>query len=315
MAVTSREQLKQYALRALGVPVLKINVADEQLEDRIDEAIEFFRLYHYDGIEKVYMKHKITPSTLTITGTNAADFVVGTEVVGQTSGAKGKVQLNEVDNVIRVRDVIGEFVDGELVNNGTFTATLVANDAYELGDTENKYIPIPDSIYGVIRVIPFRQGMSSANLFDAQYQLRLNDLYEITHTSVVYYQQVMTHMTMLDQVLNGFPIFEFNRIGGKLELPIKWSNLAVDDYIIIECYRAIDPQTNVKVWSDPWLKRYVEVLFKKQWGQNLSKFQNMQLPGGVVMDGVAMYQTATQEQNELEDELQNKSAPLSFFTG
>lgn len=315
MAVTSREQLKQYALRALGVPVLKINVADEQLEDRIDEAIEFFRLYHYDGIEKVYMKHKITPSTLTITGTNAADFVAGTEVVGQTSGAKGNVQLNEVDNVIRVRDVIGEFVDGELVNNGTFTATLIANGAYELGDTENKYIPIPDSIYGVIRVIPFRQGMSSANLFDAQYQLRLNDLYEITHTSVVYYQQVMTHMTMLDQVLNGFPIFEFNRIGGKLELPIKWSKLAVDDYIIIECYRAIDPQTNVKVWSDPWLKRYVEVLFKKQWGQNLSKFQNMQLPGGVVMDGVAMYQTATQEQNELEDELQNKSAPLSFFTG
>lgn len=315
MAVTSREQLKQYALRALGAPVLQINVADEQLEDRIDEAIEFFRLYHYDGIEKVYMKHKITPSLLYITGTNAADFVTGTNVVGQTSGATAQVQRNEDNNIIRIRNVEGTFIDGELVNNGTFTATLIAEDAYVAGDTENKYIPIPDAIYGVIRVIPFRQGTSSANLFDAQYQLRLNDLYEITHTSVVYYTQVMTHMTMLDQVLNGFPIFEFNRIGGKLELPIKWSKLAVDEYIIIECYRAIDPQTNVRIWGDPWLKLYVEALFKKQWATNLKKFQNMQLPGGVVMDGNMLYNEATQEIGDLEEDLRNKSAPLSFITG
>ncbi len=315
MAVTSREQLKQHALRALGAPVLKINVEDSQLEDRIDEAIEYYRLYHYDGIEKVYMKHQITPSTLTITGTNGADFLTETIIVGQTSGATATVQRGSADATIRIRNVKGEFADGELVNNGTFTATLVATDAFEAGDTENKYIPIPDIVYGVTRVIPFRQGSSSANLFDAQYQLRLNDLYEITHTSVVYYQQVMSYMSMLDQVLNGYPQFEFNRMGGKLYLPINWSKLGVDEYIIIEGYRAIDPQTNVKVWSDSWLKAYVEALFKKQWAVNLKKFQNMQLPGGVVMDGQSLYLEATQEIKDLEDELQNKSAPLNFIVG
>lgn len=315
MAVTSREQLKQYALRSLGAPVLQINVANEQLEDRLDEAIEFYRLYHYEGIEKVYMKHQITPSTLTITGTNAADFVSGTTIKGQTSGAEAQVQRGSTGSTIRIRSVTGDFVDGELVNNGSFTATLAATDAYAAGDTENKYIDIPDIVYGVTRVIPFRQGTSSANLFDAQYQLRLNDLYEVTHTSVVYYQQVMSYMSMLDQVLNGYPQFEFNRMGGKLYLPINWSKLGVDEYIIIEGYRAIDPQTNIKVWSDPWLKSYVEALFKKQWAVNLKKFQNMQLPGGVVMDGQSLYLEATQEIKDLEDELQTKSAPLNFIVG
>ena len=132
MAVTSREQLKQYALRSLGHPVVQINVSEEQLEDRLDEAIAYFQLYHYDGIERMYLKHLITQQ-----------------------------------------------------------------------DRDNQYITVPDYIYGIKRIIPFRQGSSSQNLFDIQYQLRLNDLYEITNTSMVYYSMVMQHMAMLDQLLNG----------------------------------------------------------------------------------------------------------------
>ena len=244
MAVTSREQLKQYALRSLGHPVVQINVSEEQLEDRLDEAIAYFQLYHYDGIERMYLKHLITQQ-----------------------------------------------------------------------DRDNQYITIPDYVYGIKRIIPFRQGSSSQNLFDIQYQLRLNDLYEITNTSMVYYSMVMQHMAMLDQMLNGYPQFEFNRLGGKLYLEVNKTKLQVGDYMIVECYRALDPEENSKMYGEPWLKQYVEALFKKQWATNIKKFQGLQLPGGVTIDGASMYLEATQEIKDLEEELQTKSAPLGFIMG
>lgn len=244
MAVTSREQLKQYALRALGAPVLQINVSEEQLQDRIDEALEYFNLYHYDGIERMYLKHQITQTNI---------------------------------------------------------------------DTQS--VTIPDYVYGVKRIIPFRQGSSSQNLFDVQYQLRLNDLYELTNTSMVYYSMVMQHMTLLDQLLNGYPQFEFNRLSSKLSIEVNKTKMILGDWMIIECYRILDPATSTKVWGDPWLKQYVEALFKKQWSVNLKKFQGMQLPGGVTIDGQSMYLEATQEIQQLEDDLQNKSAPLGFMVG
>lgn len=244
MAVASREQLKQHALRGLGAPVVQINVANEQLEDKLDEAIQYFHLYHYDGIERMYLKHQITQT-----------------------------------------------------------------------DIDNQYITLPDYIYGVKRVIPFRQGSSSQNLFDVQYQLRLNDLYEITNTSMVYYSMVMQHMTLLDEMLNGQPQFEFNRLGGKLYLEVNKTKLILGEYMIVECYRAIDPVENTKMYNDPWLKQYVEALFKKMWSTNLKKYQGMQLPGGVTVDGQSMYLEAVQEVKDLEDELRDKSAPLGFIMG
>jgi hypothetical protein len=244
MAVTTREQLKQYALRALGAPVVQINVANEQLEDRLDEAIAYFQLYHYDGIERMYLKHQVTQTNI-----------------------------------------------------------------------DNQYITLPDYVYGVKRVIPFRQGSSSQNLFDVQYQLRLNDLYELTNTSMVYYSMVMQHMTLLDQMLNGYPQFEFNRLGGKLYLEVNKTKLILNDYIIVECYRALDPATNTKMYNEPWLKQYVEALFKKAWATNLKKYQGMQLPGGVTVDGQSMYLEAMQEIKDLEEDLMTKSAPLGFIVG
>jgi hypothetical protein len=244
MAVTTREQLKQYALRALGAPVVQVNVANEQLEDRLDEAIAYFQLYHYDGIERMYLKHQITQPNI-----------------------------------------------------------------------DNQYITLPDYVYGVKRVIPFRQGSSSQNLFDVQYQLRLNDLYELTNTSMVYYSMVMQHMTLLDQMLNGYPQFEFNRLGGKLYLEVNKTKLILNDFIIVECYRALDPVTNTKMYNEPWLKQYVEALFKKAWATNLKKYQGMQLPGGVTIDGQTMYLEATQEIKDLEEDLMTKSAPLGFVVG
>lgn len=246
MAVNSRESLKQYCLRNLGAPVVEINVDDDQLEDRMDEAIEYFRQYHYDGIEKVYLKHQITQT-----------------------------------------------------------------------DIDNKYITLPDHIYGVNRVFPIASGTStSKSIFDLQYQLRLNDLYDLTSTSIIYYTQAMSHLALLDLSLNGHPIYRFNRLRGQLHIEASWENeMAVGSYILVECYRALDPNEATKMYNDMWLKHYTSALFKKAWATNLKKFSGMQLPGGVTIDGDKLYDEAVGEVKELEDEIMNKSAPLDFFLG
>jgi hypothetical protein len=246
MAVTSRQSLIEYCLRALGEPVVEINIDEQQIEDRIDDAIEHFRLYHYDGIEKMYLKHQVTQENI-----------------------------------------------------------------------DNKYIEVNDLIYGVTRVFPIAAGTStSKSIFDLQYQLRLNDLYDLTSTSVVYYTQVMSHLALLDLTLNGHPLYRFNRLNNRLYIDIAWQEkMGVGTYVLVECYRALDPATAPKLYGDNWMKHYTTALIKRQWAINLKKFSGMQLPGGVTIDGNKLYLEAQTEIKELEDDMLNKSAPLSFSMG
>lgn len=246
MATETRQQLVNYCLRALGAPVVEINIDPDQIEDRVDEAIEYFRQYHYDGIEKVYLKHQITQE-----------------------------------------------------------------------DINNEYITVPDAIYGITKVFPIASGTStSKSMFDLQYQLRLNDLYDLTSTSVIYYTQVMSHLALLDITLNGHPQYRFNRLNNKLYIETSWaSKMAVGNYILVECYRALDPADTPKLYNDIWLKHYVTALIKKQWAMNIKKFQGLKLPGGVTIDGDKLYTEAIQEIKDLEDEMITKSAPLQWFMG
>ena len=246
MSVTSRSGLIEYCLRALGEPVVEINIDEGQVEDRVDEAIEYFRQYHFDGIEKVYLRHVITQQNI-----------------------------------------------------------------------DDKYIEVPDLIYGITKVFPVASGTStSKSIFDLQYQLRLNDLYDLTSTSVMYYTQVMSHLALLDMTLNGHPLYRFNRLSNKLYIDTVWQEkMEVGNYILVECYRAMDPETAVRMYNETWLKHYTTALIKKQWAINLKKFSGMQLPGGVSIDGPALYAEAMTEIKELEDEMLNKSAPLEFFLG
>lgn len=246
MAVNTRQQLIDYCLRSLGEPVVEVNVDEQQIEDRIDEAIEYFRLYHFDGIEKLYLKHQITEQ-----------------------------------------------------------------------DVQNEWIPLPDLIYGVTRVFPVASGTStSKSIFDLQYQLRLNDLYDLTSTSMIYYTQVMGHLALIDMTLNGHPLYRFNRMNGKLYIEASWiDEMKVGNYVVVECYRVLDPNEAPKLFNDPWLKHYSTALIKRQWASNIKKFDGMQLPGGISIDGKGLYQEAMQEIKDLEEELLNKSAPLDWFLG
>lgn len=246
MPVTTRQGLIDYCLRELGAPVVEINVDDTQIEDRVDEAIEYYRQYHYDGIEKVYLKHQITQDD---------------------------------------------------VNNG--------------------YIPVTDAIYGVSRVFPVASGTStSKSIFDLQYQLRLNDLYDLTSTSIMYYTQVMSHLALLDLTLNGQPLYRFNRLTNKLYIEASWvDEMKVGNYVLVECYRALDPTTTPRLYGEMWLKHYTTALIKKQWATNMKKFSGLQLPGGVTIDGNALYQEATDEIEKLEQDLIGKQGPLDWYMG
>jgi len=321
MSVASREQLKQYALRALGAPVLEINVDDDQLEDRLDEALEYWRQYHSDGVEQIYMKAQIRASEINLTTSVAANFVLSEKVTGSTSGAIAEVTRESTrvstGTLLLVKKVVGTFVAGETITGSVSGQTaILGTTPVVLREYDLQYIDIPDLVYGVTKILSIGMASSSKNIFDLQYQLRLNDLYDLTSTSIIYYKTVMGQLALLDLELNGHTLFRFNRRMNRLYLDINWdTDVSFGDYIIVQGYRALDPSQFTKVWNEPWLKHYTTALFKKQWATNLKKFSGIQLPGGVTLDGDKLYDEATTEIKELEDELMSKSAPLDFFIG
>lgn len=321
MSVASREQLKQYALRALGAPVLEINVDDAQLEDRLDEALDYWHLYHYEGIEQIYMKAKIGASVLNLVESTAATFALAERVTGATSGATAEVvresNRDSSGTTLLVRNVTGTFLADETINGSAgHTATLAHTNPCVLGEYDNKYVVCPDYVWGVNKVLAIGQAGSSKNIFDLQYQLRLNDLYDLTATSLIYYKTVMGHLAMLDLELNGHTLYRFNRLSNRLYLDINWqTDVVLGDYVLVQAYRAMDPAAFSKIWSEPWLKHYTTALFKRQWATNIKKFSGIQLPGGVTLDGDKLYDEAVGEIKDLEEELRDKSAPLDFFMG
>lgn len=319
--VSTRQEFAEYCLRSLGAPVVEVNVDNEQLEDRIDEAISYWRLYHHEGIETVYLKQKVRLSTLSLATTNGLSFSLGDTITGVTSGAIAKI-ARQIDGVVStssllVVDIIsGTFVNGEDITNQITTATLAASNAIFIGEKNLKYIDLPDIVYGVTRVLPFSGILSSKSLFDTQYQLRLNDLYDLTSTSIINYTQVMNHLALLDFTLNTSPMFRFNRLQGKIFLDINWdADVEPGEFVILECQRALDPNTFYRVWNEPWLKHYATALIKRQMGTNLKKFNGVQLVGGVTVDGQGIYQEALQEIKDLEDQLIRRSTPLGFLVG
>lgn len=324
MATSTRQEFKEYCLRSLGAPVLEINVDEDQLEDRIDEALEYWRLYHHEGIEKFYLKHKINASTFTLEDPVAEIFPLNGWVIGRTSGARARV-VDQTDKISQgteliIRFITGEFQPGETIEaegDSSIAAVLSSDpDFFTPGETELKYLQLSDWVYGVTRLIPFAGTQTSKSMFDIQYQLRLNDLYDLASTSIVYYKMVMGHLAMLDLELNGRPQINFNRLQGRLYPIINWeSDIRPGDHVVLECYRALDPVEFQKVWNEPWLKHYATALFKRQWSVNLKKFNGIQLPGGVTIDGQSMYQEAMAEIDKLEEEMITKSAPLDFFLG
>ena len=255
---STKATLKSYCLRALGHGVIDINVSDDQVDDRLDEALQYFAEYHYDGIERMLLKHQIT----------SADITRGTSDASTTA-----------------TDVVDSSV----------TATWIEGKGY---------IPIPASVLSVVQVFPFSDTTTS-NMFDLRYQLRLNDLYDFSSTSIMHYEMTLQHLDFLEHVLVGEIPIRFNQHQQRLYLDMDWNNdVTADEYIVIECYRKLDPTTYTDVYNDMYLKRYATSLIKKQWGANLSKFNGVAMLGGVTMNGEQIYTQAIEEITRLEEQIQ-----------
>ena len=267
---TSKTTFKSYCLRALGFGVIDINVSDDQVDDRIDEALQYFAQYHYDGVEKMYLKYQITQ-----------------------------------DDIDRA------------ASNDTTTATDTVDSNITATFKEGKnFIPMPSSVVSVIQIFPF-DDQTTNNMFDIRYQLRLNDLYDFSSTSIIHYQMTMQQLDFLSHILVGEKPIRFNQHQNRLYLDMDFANdIDVGEFLIIECYRKIDPATYTDIFDDIYLKRYATALIKRQWGANLSKFKGVQLLGGVEMDGEGIYSQAQEELQKLEEDIQLAfETPIDYMVG
>ena len=294
MAVpNTRETLKQYCLRSLGKPVIDINVDEDQVEDRIDEALQYFAQYHTDGVERMYLKYKVT----------ADDKVRLTKNKSFNADENGTVAENiELETGTNTQeegagDVIQESGSALLTEDSSLVRTV-----YE--ETQN-YLIVPNSVISVINVFPL-SDRANLNMFDVRYQLRLNDLYDFSSTSIVHYEMTMRHLDFLDHILVGEKPLRLNQLSNRLYIDMDWNeDIDADEYLIIECYRKLDPSSHTNIFDDLYLKRYTTTLIKRQWGQNLSKFSGTAMLGGVTLNGPELFSTAIQDIQKLEEEIRS----------
>lgn len=230
---TTKAEFKEYCLRKLGKPVIEINVDDDQVDDRVDEALRYWWDYHFDGSDKIYYKHAITET-----------------------------------------------------------------------DVENKYITLPENIIGAVSIFSMGDpSIRSDDLFNIRYQIALNDLYTLTNVSLVPYYMVMEHLALMNELLVGKQPIRYTRHKDRLYVDMDWNTVAVGEFLLVEAYEVVDPDTFTDAYNDRWLQNYATALIKRQWGSNLTKFTGMTLPGGVQFNGEKIYDDAVAEIQKMEEEM------------
>ena len=252
--ITNRTDFTNYCLRRLGFPVIDINVDDDQVQDRIDDALQYWQDYHFDGLQKVYWI-----------------------------------------KVINQSDINNRYLDA---------STAVDQDGNNI------------EIAGISRIFPLSDSQATINMFDLRYQLRLNELYDFTSASYINYTLTQQHLRSLEIQFTGEVPIRFQRHMQRLYIDWAWGDMEapVGQVVVAEAYALIDPSVYNLVWNDRWLKEYATCLIKRTWGNNLSKFAGLQLPGGVTLDGKQIYNEACEEIERLEKEMEtNYGAPLEWF--
>ena len=316
----SRTTLIDYCLRSLGAPVIEINVDEDQIEDRIDEAFQFYNTFHADAIEKVFLKHQVTGSTLALSASVAENFTVGETITGGTSGATAVVHNSSTgSNIIypSLGDSNTPFQVNEVVTGGT-SGTTGTISTINLGDIENGYVPTPDLVKQVSRVFPFNDTHTT-DMFSIDYQLHLNDIYSLGFMgNLSEYYMTQSWLSLLDLIVDtDNKHIDFNVHRNTLRIDMDWkAEVAIGSYIIVECERVLDPDAYTDVYNDYFLKRYATALIKMQWGINLSKFEGMVMPGGVTFNGRQILEDAKEEIKELTEEARLVwEDPIDFITG
>jgi len=265
---STRQELIDYCKRKLGAPVLEINVADEQIDDLVDDAIQFFQERHFDGVTQMFLKYQVTQADID----------------------RGRAPNNT--NVGIVTTTASATIDG-------------ANVDFNWKENSN-YLQVPPAVIGVQKIFHF-DGSNTVtnNMFSVKYQLFLNDIYYWGSTELLTYAMTKTYLEDIDFLLTTEKQIRFNQRQDRLYLDIDWGSLTVGDYLIMDCYRALNPNDYARVWNDSFLKPYLTSLIKRQWGQNLIKFQGVKLPGGVELNGRQIYDDAQKEIDVIMEKMSN----------
>ena len=276
----SRTQLVDYCLRKLGAPVLEINLDDDQIDDSVDDAIQLFNERHFDGVERMFLKYKITQADL------------------DRGRAKGTDGVGIVTTTATSTNIAGY---------GTTTSSW-----YE---TSN-FLQVPDSVVGVEKIFKFDTSTISGGMFSIKYQLFLNDLYNFNSVELLQYSMVKSYLEDIDYLLTTDKQVRFNKRQDRLYLDIDWGSESVGNWMILDCYRALDPTSFTQVYNDPFLKMYLTALMKRQWGQNLIKFRGVKLPGGIELNGREIFDDAEREIESLRSRMASEyELPPYDFVG
>jgi len=275
---STRQELINYCFRQLGAPVLEINVDDDQVDDLVDDAIQYFNERHYDGVEKMYLKYKITQDDVDR---------------GKASGTNGV---------------------GIVTTTGTSTITGYGTTTFNFYENSN-YIQVPESVIGIEKIFKFDTSSISGGMFSIKYQLFLNDLYYFNSVELLQYSMVKSYLEDIDFLLTTDKQVRFNKRQDRLYLDIDWGSQDAGDFLVLECYRALDPASFSQIYNDSFLKKYLTALIKRQWGQNLSKFKGVKLPGGIELNGGEIYQAAEQELADIRSRMamEYELPPLDFI--
>jgi len=244
---TTKADFIEFCLRKLGKPVIEINVDDDQVDDRVDEALSYYADYHFDGTTKEYFKWIITDA-----------------------------------------------------------------------DKINRYLIVPENIIGVINIFDIGDGLSTNNLFNIRYQIALNDLYDLSKHDYMLtsYYMNMQNIQFMEEILVGKQPLRYNRHVNRLYIDMDWDKVNTGDTIIAEAYQVVDGTTYTDIWKDRWLQNYATAKIKYQWGTNLTKFEGMQLPGGVTFNGTAILNDSLEEIRRLEEEMTSSySLPVTDMIG
>ena len=255
----SRTQLVDYCLRKLGAPVLEINLDDDQIDDLVDDAIQLFNERHFDGVERMYLKYQLT---------------------------QDDIDRGQAKNTDGVGIVTTTATSTNISGYGTTTSNW-----YE---TSN-FLQVPDSVVGVEKIFKFDSSTISGGMFSIKYQLFLNDLYNFNSVELLQYSMVKSYLEDIDFLLTTDKQIRFNKRQDRLYLDIDWGAESLDNFLVLDCYRALDPTSFTQVYNDPFLKLYLTALMKRQWGQNLIKFRGVKLPGGIELNGREIFDDAERE--------------------
>ena len=280
---STRQELIDYGKRQLGAPVLEINIAEEQIEDALDDTIIFYQDRHMDGVEKMFLKHKITK-----------DFTDTVQASGQ-DGAETSLGITTT-------------------TSSSVNITGIGATTFGFEETQN-FIQIPDAVIGIEKVFKVDSRSIASNMFNLTYQIFLNEIYYFSSMELLSYTQTKRYLEDIDFILHPDKQIRFNRRQNRLYIDSDYSSMKEDDYLIIECYRVLDPNDYPKVYNDRWVKRYFTAKLKKQWGQNLIKFQGVKLPGGIELNGRQIYDDGVAEMQAIEDKMTTEFElpPLDFI--